>query len=82
MKNTTYCVFFILTHGACNYNNSFQFLDFSKFQAEVERKFAKLHFLSLSQISKMVILKIRIKVDEGGSTFWMHGPLGIKYTYG
>jgi len=26
----------------------------------------------------MVILKVQIKVDQGTSTFWMHGPLGVK----
>jgi len=78
MKNTTYSIFWIITHGACNYNNSFNFWIFSKFQVEVQRKLAKLHFLSLSQIPKMVVLKVRIKVHQGASTFWMCGPLGIK----
>jgi len=71
MKNTTYYVFWILTHGACNCNISFNIWISSKFQDEVERKFVKLHFLSLRQIPKMVILKVTIKVDQGTSTFWM-----------
>jgi len=51
---------------------------FSKFQVEVERKLVKLHFLSFSQIPKMVILKVRIQVDQCTSTFGMHGPLAVK----
>jgi len=78
MKNTTYCVFWISRNGACNCNNSFNFWIFSKIQVKVERKLVKLHFLSLSQIPKMVIFKFRIKVDQGASTFGMCGPLGVK----
>jgi len=79
MKNTTCFVWGILTHGACNCNNSFNFWIFSKFQVEVERKLVKLHFLNLSQIPKLVIVKVRIKVDQVTSIFWMCGPLGVKY---
>jgi len=28
----------------------------------------------------MVILKVTIKIDQGAFTFWMHRPLGVKYT--
>jgi len=27
---------------------------------------------------KIIILKVRIKVDQGASIFWMHGGLGVK----
>jgi len=51
----------------------FQFLNFFKknlkFQEKLERYLAKLHFLSLNQIPKMVILKVTIKVGQGTSTF-------------
>jgi len=62
MKNTTCYVIWILKQRACNCNNS---LDFGCFQIhdEVERDLVKLHFLSLNQITKMVILKVTIKVD-------------------
>jgi len=29
-------------------------------------------------IPKVVILKVIIEVDQGASTFWMCGPLGVK----
>jgi len=51
---------------------------FSKFLDEVERELAKLHFLNSNHVSKMIILKVTIKVDQGASTFWMHGPLRVK----
>jgi len=78
MKNTTYSDFWILTHRACNCNNSFNLGFLKKFQVGVERKLVKLYFLSSSQIPKVVKLKVRIKVDQGTSTLGMHGPLGVK----
>jgi len=68
MKNSPYCGFGILTHGALNFNN---FFNFSKFSNGIERKIFKLHFLSLNEISKVVILKVTMRVDQGTSTFWM-----------
>jgi len=76
MKNTTYCVIWILIHGACNCNNSFNFSNFSKFQDELEKDLLKLHFHSLNQTLKMVILKITIKDNKCAFTFWMCRPLG------
>jgi len=40
-------------------------------------KLVRLHFSSLNQISKVVILKVAIEVDQGASTLCMCGPLGI-----
>jgi len=77
MKNTIYYIIWILTHRACNCNVSFNFWIFSKIQDEVERGLIKIYLFSLSQIPKMVILKVTIKVDQGAFTFWMHGPLGV-----
>jgi len=75
-KHNILC-FWILTHGTCNCNNSFNFWIFSKFQVQVERELIKLHFLNLRQIPQMVILKVRIKVDQGTFFFRMHGLLGV-----
>jgi len=50
---------------------------FSKVQDEVERDLVKHHFLSLNQISKKVILKVTIKVDQNTSTFGMHAPFEL-----
>jgi len=63
MKNTPYCGFWILTLGAFNFNNSFNFSKFSKFSNGVERKLVKLHLLSLNEIPKVVIFKVTIMVD-------------------
>jgi len=71
MKNTLYCDLGILTHGALNFNNSFNFSNFSN---GVERKLFKLHFFSLNEISKVVIFKVTMRVDQGASTFRMPGP--------
>jgi len=71
MKNTPYCGFGILTHGTFNFNNSF---NFSNFSIWIESKLFKLHFLSLNEISKVVIFKVTMRVDQGASTFWMPGP--------
>jgi len=54
MKNTTYFITWILTHGPCNCNNSFNLWIFAKFQDEAKKYLIKLHFLSLNQVSKMV----------------------------
>jgi len=71
MKNTPNCGFWILTHGAFNFNNSF---NFSKFSNGIERKLVKLHLLSLNEILKVVIFKVTITVDQDASTFWMLRP--------
>jgi len=63
MKNTLYCGFGILAHGALNFNNSFNFSKFSKFLNGIERKLFKLHFLSLNKIPKVVIFKVTMRVD-------------------
>jgi len=74
MKNTPYCGFWILTHRAFNFNNSFSFSNFSNFSNGVERKLVNLHLLSLNEIPKVVIFKVAIKVDQNASIFWMLGP--------
>jgi len=79
-KHSILC-FWILTNWAYNCNNSSNFWIFSEFQVEVERKVVKLHSFSLSQIPKMVILKVRIKVDQDTSTLGMHRPLGVNCTF-
>jgi len=71
MKNTPYCSSGILAYGALNFNNSFNFSNFSN---GIERKFFKLHFLSLNVIPKVVIFKVTMRVDQGASTFSMPGP--------
>jgi len=73
MKNTLYCGFGILTHGALNFNNSFSFSNFSNFSNGIEIKLFKLHFLSLNEIPKVVIFKVTMRVDQGASTYWMLG---------
>jgi len=74
MKNTPNYGFRILTHGAFNFNNSFNFSKLSKFSNGVERKLVKLHLLSLNEIPKVFIFKVTIKFDQGTSTFWMPRP--------
>jgi len=69
MKNT-----WILTLGACNCNNSFNFSISSKISNGIEFKFAKLHFFSLKHIPIVNILKVTIRIDQGASTFWMCRP--------
>jgi len=71
MKNTPKCSFWILTHGAFNFNNSFNFSNFSN---GVERKLVRLHLLTLNEIPKVVIFKVTIKFDQDAFTFWMPGP--------
>jgi len=71
MKNTPNYGFWILIHGAFNFNISFNFSNFSN---GIETKLVKLCFLSLNQIPKVVIYKVTIRVDQGASTFWMPGP--------
>jgi len=55
MKNTPNCGFGILTHGAFNFNKSFNFSKFSKFSNGIGKKLVKLQFLSLNEIPKVVI---------------------------
>jgi len=74
MKNTPYYVFWILTYGAFNFNNSFNFPIFPNFSNGVETRLVKLCFLNLNQIPKVIIYKVTIKVDQGASTFWMPRP--------
>jgi len=74
MKNTPKCGFWILTHGAFKFNNSFNFINFTNLTDGVERKFVKLHFLSLNEIPKVVNFKVTINFDQDASTFWMLGP--------
>jgi len=38
----------------------------------------KLHFLGSNQITRVVILKVTIKIDQGTSTFGMHGIPRVK----
>jgi len=71
MKNTPNYGFRILTHGAFNFNNSFNFSNFSN---GVQRKLVKFHLLSLNEIPKVVIFKVPIRFDQGASTFGMPGP--------
>jgi len=52
-------------------------LDFSKLQIGIETKLVKLHFLSLNEKTKMIFLKVTIKVDQCESTFRLQGPLGV-----
>jgi len=44
---------------------------------EKKKKIAKIHFLNLNQILKVVILEVAIEVDLNPSIFWMRGCLGI-----
>jgi len=68
MENTPYRGLGILIYGAFNFNNSFNFSN------GIERKLFKLHFLSLNKISKVVIFKVTMRVDQGASTFGMPRP--------
>jgi len=78
MKNTPNYGFQILTHGAFNFNNSF---NFSKFSNGIERKLVKLHLLSLNEIPKVFIFKVTIRFDQGASTFWMPRLQRIKISH-
>jgi len=78
MLNITFCIFWMLTYEACKCNNSFNFWNFSKFQNEVERYLVKLHFLSLTQILKIGLLKVTIKANQGTSNFRICELLGVK----
>jgi len=69
MKNTPYWDFGILTAGALNFNNSFNFSNFSNFSYEIEKELFKLCFLSLNEISKVIIFKVTMRVDQVTFTF-------------
>jgi len=56
----------------------FQFLDFFKNSGWNRKRICQASFFSWNQILKMIILRVTIKVDQGASTFWMHGPLRVK----
>jgi len=71
IHNTSYCGLGILTYGALIFNNSFNSSNFSNFSNGIERKLVKLHFLSLNEILKVVIVTMR--GDQGASTFGMPG---------
>jgi len=71
MKNIANYGLGILTHRAFNFNNS---SNFSNFSNGVERKLIKLHLLSLNEISKVLIFKVTIGVDQDASILGMPGP--------
>ncbi len=43
---------------------------FQNFKGGIERQIAKLNFLSLHQILKILILKVTIEAAQGARTFW------------
>jgi len=64
MKNTPNYGFWILTHGAFNFNNSFNFSIFSNFSNGVQRKLVKLHLLGLNEIPKVFIFKLQSSLTK------------------
>jgi len=66
-----------MKHAIARFLSIFGF--FQNLKMKLERELVRLHhFLSLSQIPKLVILEVTIKVDQGTSTFGMHGSLRVK----
>jgi len=73
----------------CNLNSNtlslqlllfFQLLDYFKilnWRHGEESKLVKLHFLNFNQLTKIVILRILLKVDQSSFAFWMCEPLGL-----